>query len=200
MKCRSLVLLFPLLLAACQAENPYQASSLPLPPAPPAQQPAYDPAAYPAAPRDYGHYRSWAFANDHLPVGSTWASSEQIADALSSGLDQRGLRPAVQGAAPDLRIAADVHLETRIRQVQDGYTTGYYADPYRPGYGGYTNVPVVRTYQEQVVVVRIDVFDAASGQPIWSGTAESASGGDQAQRGAALRGAIQQALAGYPPA
>jgi hypothetical protein len=189
-------------LAACQGPNPYNAVSAVVPPAPPQVANAIDMSAYPAAPRDYGRYRNWTWLNGQLPPATVWADSAQVAEAVSNGLDQRGLRPSQNPQAADLQVAADTRMETRIRQVQDdpyyGGGAGYY-NGYRNGYGGYASVPVVRTYQEQVVVVRISLFDAHSGQPVWSASAETGSGGDQSDRAKALRQAVQHALTAYPP-
>jgi hypothetical protein len=192
-------------LAACQSRpNPYVASANPLPPAPPAAAQTFDTSAYPAAPRDYGRYRSWAWANDRLPSGSQWADAAQIAEALSNGLDQRGLRPA-RGSAPDLRVAADLHIERRLQQVTEDYGyggPGYghrrgFADPY--GYGPYGAPSVTRTYEVQVLVVRIQLFDAADNQPLWSASAETVAQGTESQRADALREAVNKALMAYPP-
>lgn len=208
MKRRLALLSLCLGLAACQSPNPYRAVSAAIPPAPPHAANAIDMSAYPAAPRDYGRYRNWTWLNGQLPPGTLWADSAQLAEAVSNGLDQRGLRPSQNPQAADLRVAADAHAETRIRQVRDDYYDPYYGgsgvgyyggNGYRNGYGGYASVPVVRTYQEQVVVVRISLFDARSGQPVWSASAETASGGDQSTRAKALRQAVQQALTAYPP-
>ncbi|WP_339486703.1 DUF4136 domain-containing protein [Pseudomonas sp. EL_65y_Pfl2_R95] len=190
-------------LAACQSDNPYSASSAPLPPAP--IQPAghVDLSAYPAPTRDYGHYRSWSWANKQLPAGSAWASSEMISSALSNSLDRAGLRPVQTGKAADLLVSASVRLETRLRQSYDnggvyyGAGSGYY-DRY-DRYGAYGSVPIVRTYQEEVAVVRVDFFDSRDGQPVWSGNAEALSGSDESGRSKALREAMNNALASYPP-
>lgn len=202
-----LTLLSTLALSACQSPNPYTAVSAAIPPAPPQAANAIDMSAYPAAPRDYGRYRNWAWLNGQLPPATQWADSAQLAEAISNGLDQRGLRPSQNPQGADLRVAADTRIEMRVRQVRDEYYdpyyggagVGYYND-YRPGYGGYATVPVIRTYQEQVVVVNIRLFDARSGQPVWSASAETGSGGDQSDRAKALRQAVQRALATYPPA
>jgi hypothetical protein len=199
MKSRLATLVLTLGLAACQSENPYVASSSPLPPAPAQAANTLDLSAYPAAPRDYGRYRDWAWLNGQLPVGSTWADPAQIAEAVSNGLDQRGLRPGRNPQGADLYVSAELHPETRLRQVRDDYYDPYYGG-YRNGYGGYATVPVVRTYQEQVIVVTVSLFDGRSGQPVWSARAEAAVAGDQAQRGKALRDAVQGALSTYPPA
>ncbi|MGE8148460.1 DUF4136 domain-containing protein [Pseudomonas frederiksbergensis] len=204
MKARSGLLLMCLGLAACQGSNPYVATSNPLPPAPPHAANTFDRSAYPAPPRDYGRYRSWAWLNGQLPPGSAWADSAQVAEAVSNALDQRGLRPLHDNPPADLLVSANLHLETRLRQVQDdyGYYGGGYGGGYRRycgGYGMYETVPIVRTYQEQVVVVRVDLFDAGTGQPVWSASAETASQGNQSQRADAIREAVEKAMSAYPP-
>lgn len=197
-----------LALAACQSPNPYTAASAAIPPAPAQAAYAQDMSAYPAAPRDFSRYRNWSWLNGQLPSGTQWAESSQIADAVSNGLDQRGLRPSQNPQLADLRVAAETRLETRLRQVREdyddpyyggGYGGGYYGNGYRRGYGGYASVPVVRTYQEQVMVVQISLFDPRGGQPIWTASAETASSGDQSARARALRQAVQHALSAYPP-
>ncbi|TBU89210.1 DUF4136 domain-containing protein [Phytopseudomonas dryadis] len=203
---RVTLLLLATALAACQSQNPYTASSLPLPPAPAAAADHLDLSAYPAPSRDYGAYRSWSWQRQ--PAGSAWASSELVQEALTNALDQRGLRPAQNSAATDLKVSADTRLERRVRQVADRY------DPYYGGYGGAyghrgyygsgvglgARVPLTRTYEEEVVVVRIDLIDARDGQPVWSGHAEMRSSGSQSERADALRKAVQNALSNYPPA
>lgn len=182
------------LLAACASPNPYTPQSVALPP--PAVVVGAAPAGYPAAPRDYSRYRSWAWQT--LPPDSPWARSAQLAEAISAGLDQRGLRPLRQGT-PDLTVSADLHMERRLRQVYEDYGYyGYAPGPYY-GWGAWYPVPLLRTYSEDVLVLRIDLFDAASGQLIWSGSAEASAGGDQASRAAALRDAVRRALQHYPP-
>lgn len=200
--------LLPFALAACQSSNPYVASSRPLPPAPPQAATTFDASAYPAAPRDYGHYRSWSWRNGQLPSGSANADPAQLADAISGALDQHGLRPA-RGASGDLLVSANLRLERRLRQVRDYDYDPYYGPApyggigyggYRNGYGAYGSVPIVRTYEVEVMVVRIDLFDARNGQPVWSASAESGSEkGSPRERENALRESVRKALSGYPP-
>jgi len=198
---RFAVALLCLGLAACQSPNPYVASSNPLPPAPPQAAQTFDASAYPAAPRDYGRYRNWAWVNDQLPAGSNLADPAQIAEAVSNGLDQRGLRPARSGI-PDLRVAADLRIERRLQQVTDDYGPGY-GPGYGPrgpyGYGPYGPPPVTRTYEVQVLVIRIQLYDGTSGQPLWSASAETGTQGSESQRADALRQAVEKALMAYPP-
>lgn len=201
--------LLALALAGCQASNPYVASSRPLPPAPPQAASTFDASAYPAPPRDYGRYRNWAWRNNQLPAGSAYADPAALAEAVSAALDQHGLRPARE-ARSDLLVSADLRIERRLRQVRDDYYpydnygyggVGYsrYGGGYRNGYGVYGSVPIVRTYEVEVMVVRLDLFDAGSGQPVWSTSAETASKGSQGERADALREAVLNALSGYPP-
>jgi hypothetical protein len=129
-----------------------------------------------------------------------------VAEAVSSALDQRGLRPLHDNRQADLFVSADLRLETRLRQVRDDY--GYYGggyggyggyNRYGSGYGVYNTVPIVRTYQEQVVVVQVDLFDAQSGQPVWSSSAETSQRGSQGAQTDAIREAVEKAMSAYPP-
>ena len=61
-----ILLTLALLLGACQSPNPYKAESRPLPPAPPGAASTFDHSAYPAAPRDFGRYRSWTWLDGQL--------------------------------------------------------------------------------------------------------------------------------------
>jgi hypothetical protein len=203
MQRRFVILCSCLGLTACQAPNPYVASSLPIPPAPAAAALPLDTSAYPAAPRDYARYQSWAWVNNQLPAGSPWAASEDIAEAVSAGLDQRGLRPA-RATAPDLRVAVELRQERRVQQVQDddryggGYSYGPGYRPYGP-YGYYGGPPMVRTYEIQVTVVRMHLFDGHTGQEVWSASADTQAQGTRGQRADALRMAVGRALSTYPP-
>ncbi|MEG5265313.1 DUF4136 domain-containing protein [Pseudomonas sp. JDS28PS106] len=203
------LLAFVFTLSACQSDNPYVAQSRPLPAAPAQAANTLDMSAYPAAPRDYGRYRSWAWLNGQLPAGTAWMDSAQVAEAVSNGLDQRGLRPARANQPADVYVRAAMRQETRLRQVRDydDYYDPYYGSSlgyggygrHGYGYGGYASVPIVRTYQVQVMVVQIELIDARSGQPVWSASADASSGDKQSDRGKALRQAVQQALNAYPP-
>ncbi|PTU76387.1 DUF4136 domain-containing protein [Pseudomonas mangrovi] len=192
---RYLILACCLLLGACKANNPYQSESLPMPPAPPQAQ-GLDLSAYPAAAREFSRYRSWNW--QQLPAGSAWASGEQLAEVVAAELDQRGLRPATSSAA-DLLVRARMSQETRLRQVYDDYGGYYGHGRYDRHYGMYGQVPMARSYQEEVVVVRIELIDARDGQSLWSCGAESLAGGDGSKRMEALRAAVRKALASYPP-
>ena len=194
---RVVLLLLCLGLTACQGPNPYTAQSKPLPPAPAHTGSQLDLSAYPAPARDFARYRNWAWREQ--PAGSAWASSALVQEALSNALDQRGLRPVQPGSAADLEVSTEMHLERRIRQVVDHYGGYYGHGRYWNDYGLWGSAPLVRTYEEEVLVVRIDLFDTSDGQPVWSGSAEMLSAGRQSARSKALRAALQRALENYPP-
>ena len=190
-------------LGACQSPNPYTATSMPMPPAPAQAANTLDLSAYPAPPRDYGRYQSWAWLNGRLPVGTAWADSAQIAEAVNNALDQRGLRPAQPNRPADLWVSADLPTENRLRQVQDdyGYGAGYGSGYGRYGsqYGMYNSVPVIRTYEVEVMVVRLNLYDGKTGQPVWSSSAETSSKGSLSERSDALRESLNKAVQAYPP-
>jgi len=201
---RLCLILLSLGLGACSSPNPYVAASAPMPPAPAQAATTFEASAYPAPVRDYGAYRNWAWRNGQLPPGTAWADSAQVAEAVSNALDQRGLRPLHDNRPADLFVSANLRLETRLRQVQDDY--GYYGGGYYGGHGGYGNgvgmyntVPIVRTYQEQGGVVQVDMFDAQSGQPVWSSSAETLRKGTQMEQADAIREAVEKAMSAYPP-
>ena len=184
-------------LAACQGQNPYTATSLPMPPAPAqAANPGLDPGSYPAPPLDYGRFRSWCWMD-----GTGFGGPLQ--DAVSEALDQRGLRPARPNTPADLTVSAHLSSEQRTRQTTDYYNGGYYGGYGRwndPWYGGYgASYPVTRTYVVTVSVVHIALFDAQNRQQVWSGSAEYEDGSSQADQARALREAARKAMDGYPP-
>ncbi|WP_300656304.1 DUF4136 domain-containing protein [Pseudomonas sp.] len=194
-----MALLLCLALAACQSHNPYTPQANPLPPAPAQAASQPDLSAYPAPVRDYARYRSWTWLDGQQPAGSAWASSAQVQEALSNALDQRGLRPAPPGSAADLEVSTELHLQRRIRQVREDYGGYYGHGRYWHDYGLWGSAPLVRIYEEEVLIIRIDLFDARDGQAVWSGSAELLSDGRPAERSKALRAALRRALENYPP-
>lgn len=195
MSSRALMSLLCLSLAACQGNNPYTSESAPIPPAPPVEQ--IQSPIYPAAPRDFSAYQNWSLRNP--PAATASIAAEELQEMLASALDQRGLRPARSGAKGDVQVSIGANMETRLRQTYDDYGPRVGAGRYGGGYGGWGSAPVVRTYEEEVIAVRVEMYDGASGQPIWSNRAEARSGGSQADRKDAAREAIKRALADYPP-
>lgn len=190
-----------LALGACQSPNPYRVESAPLPPAP-AVAGAVEPGVYPAAPQDYAGYCDWAWLDDRPPGGGAGLEAGRVQEALSAELDRRGLRPVRPGATADLRVAARLGLEWRIRAYEDYYGSlaGYYGyGHYWDRYGAWGAVPIVRHYQEQVLVVHVELIDGADGQRVWSGSGEASVDDGQTGRAKALHQAARRALDGFPP-
>ena len=186
-----------LLLGACQqTPNPYTAQSTPYPPAPPSAAGHFDRSNYPPAQRDFALYRSWAWRNDVLPAGSGWVSAQLFTDSISASLDQSGLRPVQGNAQADLLVSASVTTrEVEIYQPPD--VGGFYGrGPYGDGYGVGTSGPVHSI--QQVLRVEIDLYDARSGQWVWSGNSAEISGYGNADNAKTLREAITKAMQSYP--
>ena len=201
MSLRILLISTSLTLAACSSPNPYSPQSTPLPPAPAAAAQTFDRSAYPAAPRDYGRYRSWAWQNGQLPAGAGWADPAQIAELLANSLDQHGLRPAQGGAKADLLVSSQIRTERRQVETYDDRGAYYGHSPYGNTYGVAGSVPLRRTYEEHYLIVQVRLSEAASGVEVWSNSAENRSNDDdQAARNKVLRQTIQDALSNYPPA
>ncbi|MCQ4295638.1 DUF4136 domain-containing protein [Pseudomonas stutzeri] len=199
---RAFLPLLCLSLVACQSKNPYTEDSAPIPPAPPIEQ--IQSPIYPAAPRDFSSYQSWGWRTP--PAGTASVSGEELQEMVAGALDQRGLRPAPGGSGnrkADVLISAGASKETRVRQTYDNYGpqvgVGRYGGGYGSGYGVGTSVPIVRSYEEEVVSVRIEMFDGASGQAVWSNRAEARVSGSRAKQQDAVREAVERALADYPP-
>lgn len=201
MSLRILLISTSLTLTACSSPNPYNPQSTPLPPAPAAAAQTFDRSAYPAAPRDYGRYRSWAWQNGQLPAGAGWADPAQIAELLANSLDQHGLRPAQGGAKADLLVSSQIRTERRQVETYDDRGAYYGHSPYGNTYGMAGSVPLRRTYEEHYLIVQVRLIEAASGAEVWSNSAENRTTDDgQAARNKVLRQTIQDALNNYPPA
>lgn len=196
--CLSLALLA---LAGCQGTNPYVASALPQASAP--VLPQQDPAAYPAVPTDWGRYRSWAWAPGAVVV-SGGLDGQTLQRAVADGLDQRGLRPAIDGARPDLLVRVRLTQQQRSEQYTDYYDTnygygGYGPYGYGPGYGATVGQARTRTRTYLVDVLEIELLDPATQRVLWHSAAEQAAGGNSTERARLLRETIRRVLANYPP-
>lgn len=196
--CLSLALLA---LAGCQGTNPYVASSLPQASAP--VLPQQDPAAYPAVPIDWGRYRSWAWAPGAAVV-SGGLDGQTLQRAVADGLDQRGLRPAIDGARPDLLVRVRLTQQQRSEQYTDYYDTnygygGYGPYGYGPGYGATVGQARTRTRTYLVDVLDIELLDPATQRVLWHSAAEQSAGGNSTERARLLRETIRRVLANYPP-
>ncbi len=186
-----------LLLAACQqTPNPYTPESVPYPPAPASAAANFDRSNYPPPQRDFALYRSWAWQNGVLPAGNGWVNGQLFTDSISASLDQSGLRPVQGSAKPDLLVSASVL--TREVEIHEPPEVGgmYGHGPYGDGYGVGVSGPINST--QQVLRVQIDLFDAHSGQLVWSGNSAQISGYANADKVETLREAVSKAMQSYP--
>ncbi|MET1080618.1 MAG: DUF4136 domain-containing protein [Pseudomonas sp.] len=189
MHARSLILAFAWLLAACQ--GPQVARD-------------YDPA------RDFSRYRSWAWQEPGVryrpdePQLASDLTSDRLRQALTEQLDQRGLRPAVAGQTPDLRVQVWWILEQRQEQVVHAYGSPW-GNGWGPGWNGYWGGPVLtetRNLTYQVNTLQVDLFDGKDGKLVWRGSAEQPRHDRQqtpGERTAAIGQTLAQVLAQYPP-
>lgn len=190
---RCLLLLAVLLLTACAERGPRNLD--------------YD------ASRDFAAYRSWGWADPAIeyrpndPRVRSDLTEQRLRDSVSGGLDQRGLRPAMAGARPDLKIKLYVILDQRQQSFS-------YADPYwGPGWGGpwgsawgpgpwgpsYVRTQTV-TYP--VMTVQLDMLDGRDGKLVWRASEERLLDDQNAtpsQRSAAFSRLINELLISYPP-
>ena len=180
--------------------EPHTDESAPIPPAPPVEQ--IQAPTYRRAP-DFSSYQHWSWRSP--PAGTASISGEELQEMVAGALDQRGLRPAFRAMLRAMYGSAPAPAKTRVRQTYDNYGYGphvgvsRYGGGYGTGYGVGTSVPIVRNYEEEVVSVRIEMFDAASGQSVWSNRAEARLSGSRAKQQDAMRQAVERALADYPP-
>ncbi|EIK53537.1 putative lipoprotein [Stutzerimonas stutzeri TS44] len=184
-------------LSACQHDNPYTDAATPIPDAPPASAATPDRSVYPAAPLEFSRYRTWSWRTP--PAGTGSLAPEELQEIVASALDQRGLRPAPPDGPADLRITTSVRSETRLRQVYDDYGGYYGHGRYDSDYGMWGRAPLVRTYEERVLVVYLELFDPQRAAVVWSNQAQARQGGERSQLRDALRDAVDRALADYPP-
>ena len=181
---RTLLIASLLLLAACQG---------------PRLQRDFDPA------RDFAGYRSWQWQEPAVrfrpddPRLTSDLNGQRIEQAITEQLEQRGLRPAAQDQAADLRVQAWLIVDDRQQQI-----TTSYGGAWGSGWNGYWGGPVMqetRNLDYQVGTLQIDLRDRA-GQLVWRGSAAQTlprDPGTPQQRTAAIRATVAQILAKYPP-
>ncbi|GAC1036334.1 DUF4136 domain-containing protein [Pseudomonas sp. No.117] len=190
---RCLLLLSILLLAACAEQGPRNLD--------------YD------ASRDFAAYRSWGWVDPAIeyrpndPRIRSDLTEQRLREAVSGGLDQRGLRPAAGGTRADLKVKLYVILDQRQQSFSysDPYWGGGWGGPWGPGWGpgpwgpGYVRTQTV-TYP--VMTVQLDLLDGRDGKLVWRASEERLmddQGATPAQRSAAFGRLINELLTRYPP-
>ncbi|MBK3868353.1 DUF4136 domain-containing protein [Pseudomonas stutzeri] len=155
--------------------------------------------------RDFSAYRNWSWKEPALqyrpddPRIQSDLTEQRIRDAIAAQLDQRGLRPAAEGAATDLRVQAWYIVDQRTQQYTT--TSGAWGNPWY-GYWGGPMFTDTRTVDYQVGTLQIDLYDAADGKLVWRGSAEQVLRSPQAspaERAEAAREMVSRVLSQYPP-
>ena len=192
---RVTLILLSLLLGACQAPNPYQASSAPIEPAPALSYPAPTPIAVDkAGAKPFNLAQSWAW---YGPVHSVpGVSGAQLEDIISQGLDQYGLRPATANRVPDVLVRARLDQRERVRRVYEDPYPGFSPYYHRPYPYAYYPAPRVRVYRERIWQLSIEMLNE-SGDVLWRGTSQTLIPPDYSSH--VLYRAARRALASYPP-
>lgn len=190
---RCLLLLSVLLLAACAERMPINLD--------------YD------ASRDFAAYRSWSWADPAIeyrpndPRVRSDLTEQRLREAVSSGLDQRGLRPTAAGTRPDLKIKLYVILDQRQQSVSysEPYWGGGWGSPWGPAWGPSPWGPSyvrTQTITYPVMTVQLDMLDGRDGKLVWRASEERLlddQNATPAQRSAAFDRLVNQLLTHYPP-
>lgn len=165
---------------------------------------------------DFAKFQTWAFKPPALqyqpnsPMLKSDLTEQRILQAVSSELDQRGLRPVAAGNKPDLLVQTYLIVANRQEQVVTHYGyNGPWGGPWAGGYWGgpwegYWGAPMyneTRNIVYQVGTLQIDLMDAQDGKLVWRGSAEKVvnSSPTPAERSAAIREAVTKILSNYPP-
>ena len=165
---------------------------------------------------DFAAFKTWSFKDPALqyrpnsPMLKSDLTEQRILQAVSSELDQRGLRPAAAGSKPDLLVQTYLIVANRQEQVVTNYGyNGPWGGPWAGGYWGgpwegYWGAPMyneTRNIVYQVGTLQIDLMDAKDGKLVWRGSAEKNVNDSPtpAERSAAIREAVTKILSTYPP-
>ena len=165
---------------------------------------------------DFAAFKTWSFKDPALqyrpnsPMLKSDLTEQRILQAVSSELDQRGLRPVAAGSKPDLLVQTYLIVANRQEQVVTNYGyNGPWGGPWAGGYWGgpwegYWGAPMyneTRNIVYQVGTLQIDLMDAQDGKLVWRGSAEKVvnSSPTPAERSAAIREAVTKILSNYPP-
>lgn len=158
------------------------------------------------ATRDFAAYRSWAWKEPAVqyrpddPRLRSDLTEQRIRQAVSSQLDQRGLRPAAAGTRADMTVQAYLIIDNRQQQITTNYGAGWggYWGPY---WGG-PAMNETRSVDYKVSTLQLDLLDARDGKLIWRGSTEQVVN-DQAvsptDRTLAVQNAVIKILSAYPP-
>lgn len=195
-----------MLLIGCQTSNPYQAESLPLPPAPAAAATHFDTSAYPATVTKKT-YTYWCWRDQAPGQTSTSHAQGTARYILAEQLEQHALRPALSAEQCQLKVQLSSQHIQRVRHDYDNYPSAHYGygygrgHPYHDRYrhsGIGVDFPITpRSYIEYFQQLTLTFTDAQTGESVWSAQSNAASDRNAATSEQGLRDAINKMLKAY---
>lgn len=147
-------------------------------------------------------YRSYSWVSENPMVRSDGSRAnsplwqQRIMRAVEAELTRKGFRLAPKGQRGDFAVAFTVGSRDKVRV--DSYPSHYRHGWWGPGY--YGEQVSVRNYTEGTLA--IDIFDAASGKPVWHGwaTGNIREKRELDERIQIVRDAVASILDRFPPA
>ena len=192
-----------IVLFGCQAPNPYQAQSTPLPPAPAAAATYFDVSAYPAS-SENKTYNYWCWYEVNLTPVLNQDTAQRV---LAEQLEQFGLRAAPSMQQCELKVRLSNQYSQRRRHSDYNYPTAHYGYGYgcdypfndRYRYSGVgVDVPITsRSYTEHYLQLTLTFIDAQTHTMVWQAQSETASHQQGNSSEKALRQAINSMLKRY---
>ena len=164
---------------------------------------------------DFAAFHTWAWQDppvQYQPNNQMLRSElteQRIMQAVTTQMDQKGLRPVAPGAKPDLLVHTWLIVANRQEQIVTNYGYGgpwggpwggYWGGPWE-GYWGPPMYNETRNVIYQVGTLQIDLMDAKTGQLVWRGSAEKVVDDTPSpeERSAAIHKAVAKIFSDYPP-
>ncbi|MFV0453515.1 MAG: DUF4136 domain-containing protein [Pseudomonas sp.] len=157
--------------------------------------------------RDFSKYNSWAWQEPAVqfspndPRNQSDLTEQRVRAAVSTQLDQYGLRPAQGSQTPDLKVQVWLIVDERTQQ-SSSTSFGAWGNPWYGYWGGpvYTDT---RTVHYRVGTLQLDFYDANDGKLVWRGSAEQVlhekSSSTPQERALKFRETVTKVLSQYPP-
>ncbi len=143
----------------------------------------------------FNHYHTYAWVPRSHEGGHNPLASRFAMESIDAELQKKGFVLASDPATADFEV--DFTIGARERLDVNAYPVAY-RGPWGWGYGYYGSQVDVRRYREGSLV--IDIFDARSHQPVWTGRAtKPISRADATDSFEPIRSATTAVLAEFPP-
>ena len=159
------------------------------------------------ASRDFAAYRNWAWKEPAVqyrpddPRVRSDLTEQRIRQAVSSQLDQRGLRPAAAGGRADVTVQAYLIVDNRQQQVTTNYGGGWGGGYWGP-YWATPAMNETRSIDYKVATLQLDMLDGRDGKLVWRGSTEQLvndSAVSPSERNSVIQKAVSDILSTYPP-